>query len=146
MNGWIKRFADGQVEKGSDYDVQNKKASWSRGRLSHIVSTELHHNGHVIIIDGTGEFWQSDDLEAFVGINHDYRLVTRRIQKKIEVADNWLLIDSVGKYKHFRLVSASMDMAVEYRRRLDGLVGKWFTAEIDVATGRTTFDFKEERI
>ena len=82
-------------------DVRNKKASWTKGRLDHITSLELHHDGHVIILEGVGEFWQSDDLEATVGVNHDYRLVTRRIQKKIEYRDSWLVTSLVGFIKHF---------------------------------------------
>ena len=146
MNGWVKKFTDGNTEVGSDYDVKNKKASWSRGRLSHITSVELHHNDSLIIIEGTGEFWQSDDLEARMMVNHSYNLVTRRIQKRIETTDNWLLIDSIGRYRHYRFLSHIIGVTGGYRRRLDGLSGKWFTVEMDVAASTITFDFKEGRI
>jgi hypothetical protein len=41
MGTWIKTFNDGSIECGSDRDIQNKKASWTRGRLTDIESVKI---------------------------------------------------------------------------------------------------------
>ena len=148
MNGWIKYFADGSMEVGRDEDIVSRHASWTRGRLENMFAVELHHEGHTIVIEGTGQFWQSDDLEAHVGFNHEYNIVTRRIQKKIEGTDHWLLSDVYDKYQRYKICSYESigDNGFSHRRQLDNLQGKWFTVELDLKTGHVIFDFKENRI
>jgi hypothetical protein len=146
MNGWIKKFADGTQEIGSDYDIRNKKASWRRGRLGDLVSVELHHNGTVIILDGIGEYWQSDDLEAHVLVNHDPNVVTRRIQKKIMDLDFWMKHISADNKHLYQFRTVPHGNGFAHKRRIFDKVGKWFTVELDVATNNVRFYFSEDKI
>lgn len=146
MNGWIKKFADGSIETGSDDLVKRKLASWSKGRLDHLVEVELHQNGFEVTLEGTGEFWQSDDYDCDVG-GLTSSLVMRRIQKKINKHDRFLGISGYGPYKNFRLFSYKINPREENIRRIsEAMVGKWFTIEVNPQGQGAIFTFKENRI
>jgi hypothetical protein len=42
MGAWIKVFNDGSTENGLDSDIEAKKASWSKGRLSDISKVQIY--------------------------------------------------------------------------------------------------------
>lgn len=149
MNGWIKKFADGQTEVGTDRDVRRKRASWSRGRLSGMVGVSLQHEGTTVIIEGTGDFWQSDDLEVnFFEPTPSY--ITRRLQKKLTEDDRWLLITSAPGGKYYKYEVLSLPPVELVGRQMfpvkQGVAGKWLTLEIDARTKSVIFDYKDDRI
>ena len=81
MRAWIKYFADGSKEVGNDIDIELKRASWSRGRLTDMVSAEVLYDNKRLAILIPGKFWQSDDYEVSVFEPHP-SLVVRRLQRK----------------------------------------------------------------
>lgn len=147
MGAWVKRFVDGKFEVGTDYDVSNKKASWTKGRLDWISSVEIH-DGKIIVLEGTGSFWQSDDLEARLGINESYNIVTRRIQKQLTWLDGVIYWSVKGTVIHFKIGPALPDSHRSYHMiPIDSKDwGKWFTLELDIKTGKVTYSIQENRI
>ena len=147
MNGWVKRFSDNTSEVGSDPVVQRREASWSRGRLDDITSVELHDTGHVAILEGFGEFWQSDDYDVNI-YQSKPQLITRRIQKKINTYDCFLLLGGLSDYKIYKIVgSKPADMVgFGHIQPLEPYKNQWLTVEMDVQTGKIMFDFKKDRI
>jgi len=148
MNGWIKLFADGTKEIGSDELVQKGLASWSKGRLVNMVGVELHHDDRIVILEGTGKFWQSDDYMARMSQNGTSDLVTRRIQKLIYDDDAWMLIDHVNQFSRYKIVNRITHGINGFisKRKILSQMGKWLTIEMDVKTGRTIFRFSDRRI
>lgn len=149
MNGWIKRFTDGTYEAGIDKDVEQKRASWSRGRLTEMTSVELYHDKHLLIIEGTGEFWQSDDYEIDL-LESTPKLVKRRIQKKIKETDRFLMMsDKMPGYHYFSVQSSSMIRPTGTSCTVpikEGTTGQWLTVEVDLLKSKVIFNFKESRI
>lgn len=149
MKGWIKYFADGTSEKGTDRAVRLHEASWRNGRQGHIIRVEAWHDRFLIAINGVGCFWQSDDCEVPLYANHS-RVVCRRIQKQIDSNDKFMTLVS----NPFKLeacignsitnhVSATSDR-VRHIPIEDSMVGKWVTLEIDVCNGEMRVCFTEE--
>ncbi len=147
MNGWIKKFADGTEEVGTDQDIGRKLASWSRGRLDNLTSVELRHNGSLVILEGSGEFWQSDDYEAVVYHNTS-TLVTRRIQKKLHDADHIVMLNCLNGVHIYKIACTNDPGFAQSNRRTihPEHNGMWFTLELDVLKKQIIFDFKGERI
>jgi len=67
MGVWIKLFNDGSSEHGSDSDIINKQASWSRGRLDGIESVQIFEGnvGVVLVVPNT-EWYQYDRYVALL--------------------------------------------------------------------------------
>lgn len=65
-NGWIKKFEDDTVELGYDSLIEEKKASWTRGRQDRITCVRLRHDDLFISIksDVPGEYHQYDEYES----------------------------------------------------------------------------------
>jgi hypothetical protein len=87
MGTWIKLFNDGLSEVGSDSDIDQNKASWSRGRLDNIYSVQITER----ILDGElrvpdTEWHQFDRFEVSVGTSGTTsgKRIARVIQAKIQ--------------------------------------------------------------
>lgn len=148
MNGWIKRFADNSLETGSDDDVMRRISSWRRGRLDGIVGVELHHDNTNLYIDGTGEFWQSDDYEVLM-LKSEPELVKRRIQKKIHDNDIYMHVSSMAGIKVVSFLDWSKRLeggTDEIKKITEDLIGKWFTLEYHLKTKGVMMSFRENRI
>lgn len=149
MKGWVKHFADGTSERGTDRAIRLKQASWRNGRHTGIVRVESWHDRFVIAIDGTGEFWQSDDCEVPLYSNHS-RIICRRIQKQVEPQDRLMMILS-DSFKLVATVGAQYPMyTMGDQPRVvpidPDMVGKWLTLEMDVRSGSMRMSFAERRI
>ncbi len=134
--GWVKHFADGTKEFGSDQAVRMKRASWSQGRLTGMIGAEVIHGNKRIAIFTPGEFWQSDDYDVRI-FESTPSLAIRRLQYKIQPEDSlraeWLenslvLRPGIGFYA------------------LPEKVGKWMTLELNIETGEIDFSIQENRI
>lgn len=146
MNGWIKYFADGTQESGSDADVHNKKASWSKGRLDNITAVAVVHGKLAAGIGGKGEFWQSDDYEADLLINRPSKLVVRRVQKRISPVDVMITARHKGDFQ-VATVHDLIDQGADlYIALTEDLKGKWLTVELNCNTNRVKHYFSEHRI
>ena len=103
MGGWVKVFDDKTFEMGTDPDVKNGLASWSRGRLDHMVGVSVKSGDQHIAIKGSGEYWQSDDFEVPV-FSNDSVLITRRIMKRIETGER---IFTILQTEHSTMITVS---------------------------------------
>ena len=137
MYGWIKLFADGTEEIGTDEDVHKKQASWSQGRLEDMIGAEIIHGNKRIAIHAPGTFWQSDDYEVTVHQNGEPELKVRRLQKQININDNL----SVKQFENSFLIASQ-----EAYLMMHNLVGKWLTLEMNVETGQLSYNIQETMI
>ena len=85
MSYWVKLFSDGTQEKGTDTNIAKGKASWSKGRLSHMIAAILHFGGQTIRLEGRGPYWQKDI--ATMSFNLPPRRIARQLGKKINEDD-----------------------------------------------------------
>lgn len=137
-SGWVKFFADGTREDGFDHLVDNRQASWSRGRLTGMVRTEVVHNGIVVLsINGLGNFWQSDDFEISMITNKSKRCI-RRIQFEIG-SHTGMIINSDLPGLH---ASVRYD---RFAKPAPGIQGKWLTLEYNCLNNSATEYLSERR-
>lgn len=142
MNGWTKYFIDGTTEVGSDEDVRDKKASWRSGRLSDMNACKLVHSDANIVLKGTGEFWQSDDMEVgFLESIPTY--VVRRIEKLIEDKDKAVMIRILSEKS---LEVEFLDHVAAGSYALINHTGQWLVAELDLQEFRGRVFFSEGKI
>ena len=66
MSYWIKQFADGSMEQGTDEDVMRGRASWTKGRLKDMSCAILHFCGTIIKVAGS-HIWQKDQFVSGIG-------------------------------------------------------------------------------
>ena len=92
MDYWMKFFHDGTKEKGTDADIANRSASWSRGRLKGIKSVIITYAGTIVRVYGT-DIWQKDQY-----VSHMH-LPGRRIARSLGVR---IVHDDVGKLAYIK--------------------------------------------
>ena len=135
MNGWVKHFADGTTEVGTDYNVQTKKASWSRGRLTGMVGAEIIHGNKRLAIWMPGTFWQSDDYEVNF-LESTTKIVTRRLQWQFKKQDTFRVFEDQD----------SIEIRIPFYTMGQSLKGKWLTVELDVQSGKLEHSIRENRV
>jgi len=88
MGTWTKVFKDGSTEVGTDAQITNQKASWSRGRLDNIKSVEIYEKNFGIscTIDNTS-WHQFDRFISFFNqtgpqCNRVFRAIQAQIKQK----------------------------------------------------------------
>jgi hypothetical protein len=136
MNGWVKFFTDGTTEQGFDDLVKTKQASWSKGRLEDITQVLIVHDETHITLRGVGKFWQTDTLEARLLVDEGI-IVQRTIYKKIQETDLFLTIhNSLPQLLDIKIDNKESPNCIRIFPRW---IGKWVIAEIDVATGMTSW-------
>ena len=134
-NGWVKHFIDGTIEHGSDLLVEQRLASWSRGRLDGIDHVEVWYGGRFVSLQGQGEFWQSDTFEARVLANSS-TLIKRTISKKLNDKDHWVVLffngpeNIVGAkiVSEVNLPMAHVFTQIQIKREW---VGEWFSMDLE---------------
>lgn len=149
FSGWKKFFIDGNIEEGSDVDVANKRASWSRGRLSDIEAVEAGAWGRMVRIVGEvpGEFWQSDDLWLAVA-SEKGGLTRRRIQRLLGVGEVFLTVEKTVKYivaKVSRKPPPTVYSQIVHVLDISSKLGLWLTLEIDGTTNLNSLSFYPAR-
>ena len=92
MNYWMKFFNDGTKEKGTDADIANRNASWSRGRLKGIKAAIINYAGTIIKVYGT-DIWQKDQFVSHMN------LPGRKIARSLGVR---IMYDDVGKLAYIK--------------------------------------------
>lgn len=135
MNGWIKYFAFGRPEYGTDKDVINKSASWSRGRLSEMIAAELWHNDlRVVRIVGPGEYHQSDDFSVSLHYSKPDRIIRRLqflIQPQHDFVVGYMQSNTIDAYLTNSEVMHS-DKQYSLFCGLHSNTGEWLTVEYDI--------------
>jgi len=83
MGAWIKFFKDGPSEHGSDIDINNGKASWSRGRLNNITFVQLFEDRTCLNMNVPNTSWHQYD--RFVAPLGEYgKNVSARIARVVQ--------------------------------------------------------------
>jgi len=149
MDGWIKYFEDGTYESGSDKDVFEGTASWTKGQLHDIQSVAAHHGNRHICITGSGQFWQSNDYEIEV-FGKSPKVITRRIQRKLTAGDFAIAFYRTEHSLMLRVVDVNDSNSLVYADSNIGVrageIGSWLTLEYHAETGTTGFYISEEKI
>ena len=137
MGAWIKFFADGSKETGTDAAIQDGSASWSRGKLDDIKSVSISDGLNFCTMEVPDTEWhQFDRMMASIayGVNRPRR-VWRAVQAlvKPEHVGLSLYCKMNGAYASYVLIRESVadenrDDFVE--RITDARVGKWLTAVV----------------
>ena len=147
MNGWVKLFADGTKELGTDEDVKRKLASWSRGKLINMIGSEIYQDNIKMAIEGLGPYWQSDDYDVSF-MESTPSMVIRRLQKQITKDDAFWMCN-VG-LKTFKYIFLSLQEQQIYAGNTDPVpkewVGKWFTVTLDLKQRTCLFSIEESKI
>lgn len=149
-SGWKKYFADGSSEAGSDIDVANKTASWSRGKLKHMLGVRIFHNKEcVILITGYGEYHQSDEFEASIYQSQPSRVV-RRIQKRITQQDKYIVGQMTDNQNYISLYCGP---GIHPRRHYsvfyipnNNEIDQWLTVEYDIKYDKIGMYVTKERL
>jgi hypothetical protein len=146
-NGWIKSFVDGQIESGYDDDVDAKRASWSKGRLTDMDGASIHHEGYHIAIAGLGEYWQSDDWDVPLFTSAG-ELAVRRLQRKLVDGDTFIVYYQTPNSMMLRVVSTVGEAEMEqYTVPVkDEYIGMWMWMEYHCKVHRINWGLSKERI
>jgi glutaredoxin-related protein len=132
MNFWKKLFPDQDIY-GTDEDVKMKRASWRNSRSEGQIGVQLCH-GWNLAIYGSGEYWQSDTLEA-VFPESSIRYTARRIMKKVETHDRfWATLKTVHGFDvlFFPCVPENAEQYSEFSAIPPLWIGRWFVLELDL--------------
>ena len=133
MGYWTKHFLNGSKETGTDRAINNKEASWSRGKLESIQEVVL--SDHLIIatlfVPNTS-WYQYDRYEFYSGTGETKR-VARIIQAEI-TSDHLGLFFACVK-NHLGMYYASLeDFVIEdsifCKEILDKDIGLWATIKL----------------
>jgi hypothetical protein len=140
---WRKYFADGSLEIGSDRAIEAKEASWSRGRLDRMIRAQSAAKGHVLEIQGPGEYWQSDDF-VFTPATGESLLIRNRLQKKITPEDKHFCVLPSGLNSNQVIFNA--DLTCRRWVISPDNIGKWLTLEYTVSTNEFQWYISDRRI
>jgi hypothetical protein len=119
-----------------------------------MIRAEVWHDRYQASISGVGDFWQSDDCEVVMYANSS-RVVARRVQKRIDPTDSWVVIDSDPFSLQVQVLSVAQKAKISApppgakRKELflsRAEMGKWLTVELRVKDGEMKLGFTEDRI
>jgi hypothetical protein len=147
MSGWVKEFSDHSYEIGGDEDAS---ASWSRGKLENMIGAGILHNSQYLAIRGTGEYWQSDSYESSSSTG-ETKLISRRIEKKIESGERLICISKSDKSLTVEVVNLLKDSSPAICAPwIDVLSleceGLWLVVEYNIENERVGWFVNKERL
>lgn len=154
-NGWIKFYTNHTHLCGYDRDIASGKCSWSRSKLDSLIACRLQHNNLSLQITGTGNYWQSDDLEVVMIPNETTKpkWITRRLQKQIEPTDKLLIVQKPTRNNQTLILHVQTLTSGKNLRNIEDTymfqeneIGHWLVAEINVGNNSTNWYVSQERI
>lgn len=127
IGSWLKLFVDGSVEHGSDYQILDGDASWSKGRLENIISVMLSQNINSCSLYVENTEWHQFD-RYIVPVSqgtHTSQRTHRVLQAKIQEHHLGLYLNThiIGSY--FRWIS--IDENGKDTRITKEHIDKWLT-------------------
>jgi hypothetical protein len=149
MGAWEKVFSDRTFEIGRDEDVNNNRASWSKGRLDDMVACWLlGFMCKILITIPDTEWHQFDRYEVPLAVgSHNGRRIIRVLQAKIqpEHKDCVIQYSIEGEFDHLQKFEFSKEPSGDAPSILieEEHVGKWFTVTIDF-NGTIRFCFTDK--
>ena len=145
MDSWIKYFSDSSTEIGSDFLIQNKQASWSKGRLDSIIKVQIISNNYTVELCGSGNWWQSDDFIA--KIHQQPIRIRRRIQKQIFDTDCFIVADIKPEGTAISVCDIlNIADSKKFYKIPRSYVGCWCVVEINEQTLKTCCYLSKEKI
>ena len=141
MGYWVKHFIDGTKYIGDDSDP---KTSWRNSRNEGICYVELVYLDFYLRIDGLGEYWQSDLMEASFPSGTPIIRV-RSIQKLINPEDLYVNRESSTKMIYVQVASSPMVYKTVNTVRPDQ-IGKWLTLACVPAKELVVYTIKDNKL
>ena len=144
MGAWVKIFSNLTSERGSDYDIEVGKASWSKGRLNNITSVQIIENRLCGVLAVPDTTWHHYDrytvLLGKYGTNISKRIL-RVIQAKITPQHIGKRIDhsSSAFFLYVELKSTPKESGVLIRQE----VGKWISLYV-CSNGKAGFSISSK--
>ncbi len=137
MGTWEKVFYDGSSEIGRDEDIENKKASWSKGRLEKMKACWLYgFMCEVFVHIPNTEWHQFDRYEIPLAVGqHEGRKIIRALQAEIKPEHvncvfNHNVEGSFSDRQNFIFNQEPSDGSTPILIEEEN-VGKWLTVTID---------------
>ena len=164
MGFWVKLFRDGSKENGSDKEIEEKRASWSKGRQDDIKTVGIDDGKKTASIQLWGfdsEWFQFDNYACLVSDGEAESIRTHRIvQFKIteEMVDNYVDFCAVGRKNYMVYIDGDCEtgegsFGIHSLKIEDDFVGKWFSLilpsqappymELSASKGRLDGNFKQ---
>jgi hypothetical protein len=141
MGYWVKHFVDGTKYVGED---ENPQTTWRNSRNEGICYVELIHLDFYLRIDGLGEYWQSDLMEASFPAGTP-TIKARSIQKLITPEDLFINRESAAKMVWAQVSNSPMAYKTVSTVRPEQ-VGKWLTLACVPATGLVIYTIKDNKL
>lgn len=130
MGAWIKLFEDGTQEIGTDHQVEEKTASWSRGRTIGIKEVQLASRTVLASLSVPITSWHQFD-HFVVEVSFDQKPKSNRVLRVVQAkilehhVGMFILKDWNGKYVFW--VSVDPNNKTEAIEITDDMKGKWVT-------------------
>ena len=130
MSYWIKIFSDYSIENGSDYNIINNNASWTKGRLVDIGSVNLFFVNKLVSVCAPNTEWYQFDryLSLLISNTTQNNRVARIVQFKINK-------DISNKYIHiYKYSNNRVTIYVSSRKsdiKLDNYLNKWVSVILE---------------
>ena len=121
--GWLKSFKDHSNEIGTDLMIENKEASWSKGRLEGITSVEIFNKNVIVLLTMENTDWyQYDRFE----VNEEglHKKIFTAVQAKIKEEHKFISKISSSYFYSFIVskVSSSDTIIIE-----PNWINQWIT-------------------
>ena len=149
IGAWEKVFSDRSFEIGRDEDIENKRASWSKGRLDDMIACWLYgFMCRILIVLPNTEWHQFDRYEVPLAVgNHKGKRILRALQAEIkpEHKDSFIVRTVKGEFDEKQEFRFSDEPSEDSACILidENNIGKWFTATIDF-NGTIRFCFTDK--
>lgn len=133
MDGWLKIFTDGSLERGSDCEIASGNASWSQGRLDNIQEVRLFDRNRVCSLSVPSTSWhQFDRFSVIVSEGTHIPTRTHRVVQAEIIEDHiglYLVCSDSGGYYFWTVVRDLGDANIECFHKLltKEHIGMWLT-------------------
>jgi len=141
MGYWVKHFVDGTKYVGDD---NNPQTTWRNSRNEGICYVELVHLDFYLRIDGPGEYWQSDLMEASFPSGTPIVKV-RSIQRLIGPGDLYVNREGNAKMIRAQVANSPMNYKTVNAIRPDQ-IGKWLTLACVPATQLVVYTIRDNKL
>lgn len=149
MNGWTKYYSNDTNLVGTDLDVEAGSISWSMTPLKTMVACSLEHDDFHLKINGSGNYWHSDDyvVEVAPESGGEPLRIARRIQKQIRSSDLFAKVIAHISGKNFEIITyEALPEDISGIVELSELTDKWLTLELDLLDSVVRFKILDQQV
>jgi hypothetical protein len=131
FTGWIKHLKDKEAIKGSDIDIKNKTASWSKSCLDNITAVSIWQNGLFVSSLENKLYnteWHQFDRYQLSSSENIPKRIFRAVQFNItEELVGCFISHKIGRTNIFSIIPKTSCNTPKIFKILDHHVDKWLT-------------------